>query len=62
VKETLREKFASQLPDVRCSFEPADIINEVMSFGSPTPVEISVSGPNFGESRQFAERISGELA
>ena len=26
------------------SFEPADIINEVMSFGSPTPVEVAVRG------------------
>ena len=33
----------------RCGsrFEPADIVNEVMSFGSPTPVEIAVSGPEF---------------
>jgi multidrug efflux pump subunit AcrB len=61
VKETLRKKFAVELPDVRCSFEPADIINEVMSFGSPTPIEVSVSGPNFSESRQYAERIHAEL-
>jgi multidrug efflux pump subunit AcrB len=32
-----------------------------MSFGSPTPIEISVSGPNFGESRQFAEKVRLEL-
>jgi multidrug efflux pump subunit AcrB len=62
VKDTLREKFAAELPGVRFSFEPADIINDVMSFGSPTPIEVSVSGPNFGESRQFAERIRDELA
>ena len=62
LKDTLREKFASDLPGVRCSFEPADIINEVMSFGSPTPIEVSVSGPNFAESRQFAGRIHAELA
>src|SRR4029453_9576817 len=61
LKETLREKFHEGLPDVRASFEPADIINEVMSFGSPTPIEISVSGPNFGESRQYADKIHGEL-
>jgi multidrug efflux pump subunit AcrB len=61
LKDQLREKFAAQLPDIRCSFEPADIINEVMSFGSPTPIEISVSGPNFGESRQYAESIRREL-
>src|SRR5205823_5069302 len=62
LKETLRETFAAKLPEVRCSFEPADIINEVMSFGSPTPVDVSVSGPNFAESREYAERIRGELS
>ena len=62
LKDTLREKFANELPGVRFSFEPSDIINEVMSFGSPTPIEVSVSGPNFGESRQFAEKVYNELA
>lgn len=62
LKETLREKLTAELPDARFSFEPADIINDVMSFGSPTPVEVSVSGPNFGESRQHAEKIRQELA
>jgi multidrug efflux pump subunit AcrB len=62
LKETLREKLAAELPGVRFSFEPADIINEVMSFGSPTPIEVSVSGPNFAESRQFAEKVYDELA
>ena len=47
LKDTLRDKFAAELPGVRFSFEPADIINEVMSFGSPTPIEVSVSGPEF---------------
>jgi multidrug efflux pump subunit AcrB len=61
LKDTLREKFAASMPDVRCSFEPADIINDVMSFGSPTPIDVSVSGPNFAESRQYAERIRVEL-
>lgn len=62
LKERLRERFLEQLPDVRFSFEPADIVNEVMSFGSPTPVEVSVNGPNFAESRQFAEKVYTELA
>ena len=26
--------------DIRLSFEPADIVNEVMSFGSPSPIEV----------------------
>ena len=46
-KEKLRGKLAEAMPGVQFSFEPADIINEVMSFGSPTPVEVAVNGPNF---------------
>ena len=47
---------------MRLSFEPADIVNEVMSFGSPTPVEVVVSGPNLADNRAYAEKIREELA
>ena len=50
------------MPGVRLSFEPADIVSEVMSFGSPTPVDISVTGPNLAENRAFAEKMRKELA
>jgi multidrug efflux pump subunit AcrB len=62
LKERLRETLAEQMPGVRLSFEPADIVSEVMSFGSPTPVEVSVTGPNLAENRTFAEKIRKELA
>jgi multidrug efflux pump subunit AcrB len=38
------KQIDERLPGLRYSFEPADIINEVMSFGSPTPIEIAISG------------------
>ena len=44
------------------SFEPSDIISRVMSFGAPTPIEVAVSGPNFDNDRQFAQKIRTELA
>src|SRR5512135_3282541 len=62
LKERLRAKLAAQMPGVRLSFEPADIVNEVMSFGSPTPVEVSVTGPNLAENRAYAEKMRKELA
>jgi multidrug efflux pump subunit AcrB len=60
-KEELRGKLAQALPDVQFSFEPADIINEVMSFGSSTPVEVAVSGPDFGQTRPYAVKVKAEL-
>jgi multidrug efflux pump subunit AcrB len=62
LKERLRETLAQQMPGARLSFEPADIVSEVMSFGSPTPVDVSVTGPNLAENRAFAEKIRKELA
>ncbi|MGE3821264.1 MAG: efflux RND transporter permease subunit, partial [Isosphaeraceae bacterium] len=62
LKVRLRDRLTTARPDVRYSFEPADIVSDVMSFGSPTPIEVAVSGPNFAESRAHAEKIREELA
>jgi multidrug efflux pump subunit AcrB len=48
------------------SFEPADMVNEVMSFGSPTPVEVVIQGLAFsGDDRAehfaYVERIRAHL-
>ncbi|MDQ3330722.1 MAG: efflux RND transporter permease subunit, partial [Planctomycetota bacterium] len=61
LKERLRERFANELPGVRFSFEPSDIVNEVMSFGAPTPIEVAVSGSDFAASREFAGKLFAEL-
>jgi multidrug efflux pump subunit AcrB len=62
MKERVRERLAKEMPDVRFSFEPSDIVNEVMSFGSPTPIEVVVSGSDFTKNREFAEKLRRELA
>jgi multidrug efflux pump subunit AcrB len=47
---------------LRLSFEPADIVNDVMSFGSPTPVEVAVSGSKMADNRAYADRLRERLA
>ncbi len=60
-KEKLRGVFARELPDVRFSFEPQDIVARVMSFGSPTPIEIAISGSSLPVSKAYADRIIEQL-
>src|SRR6516162_2267373 len=62
LKERLRHKLPQELPGVRFSFEPSDIVSRVMSFGAPTPIEVAVSGPNFADSRQYAGKLQAKLA
>jgi len=54
-------KIAERVRSLKLSFEPADIVNEVMSFGAATPVEIAVSGPKLADNRTYAERLLKQL-
>jgi multidrug efflux pump subunit AcrB len=60
-KEQLRKVFARELPDVRFSFEPSDIVDRVMSFGASTPIEVAVSGPSLPVSREHAQKLYERL-
>jgi multidrug efflux pump subunit AcrB len=62
LKERLRRKLLKELPSVRFSFEPSDIVSRVMSFGAPTPIEVAVSGPNLDDSRRYADKLRAKLA
>jgi multidrug efflux pump subunit AcrB len=57
LQERLRVKFGEQLAGVSFSFEPSDIVSTVMSLGSPTPIEVAISGPTLAADREFAERV-----
>ena len=61
LKERLRKKLPQALPDVRFSFEPGDIVSRVMSFGSLTPVQVAVSGPDFKSDREYATKLRQSL-
>src|SRR5438876_8273842 len=61
LKERLRKRFAAEMPEVSFSFEPSDIVSRVMSLGSPTPIEVAVSGPNLAANREFAEKVKDKL-
>lgn len=62
LKEQLRVRLSERVPDVRISFEPADLVGQVMSFGSPTPIEVAISGPSLSDDHDHAEKIRGALA
>jgi multidrug efflux pump subunit AcrB len=60
--ERLRADLRKSLPGIAFSFESADIIGQVMSFGSPTTLEVAVQGPSIAASRDHAGKVQRELA
>ncbi|MBP1599791.1 MAG: acriflavin resistance protein, partial [Acidobacteria bacterium] len=61
LRERLRRELRAALPDTAFSFEAPDIIGQVMSFGSPTPIEVDVQGPNMPANQAHAARVFAEM-
>jgi multidrug efflux pump subunit AcrB len=60
-KDRMRKRIQSILPGVKLSFEPIDLTDKVLSQGSPTPVEIRVSGKNKKLNEEYADKIVQKL-
>jgi multidrug efflux pump subunit AcrB len=61
LREKLRARLKVEFPNVQFSFEPADIVSRVMALGSPTPIEVAVSGKDFAASRAHATLLKDKL-
>jgi multidrug efflux pump subunit AcrB len=62
IQERLRKTLAAKWPDVKFSFESGDIISQVMNFGAPTPINVTVSGNDLQATRAFANKILAALS
>jgi multidrug efflux pump subunit AcrB len=61
-KELLRRAMAKELPDARISFEPGDIVEQVLNLGSSNPIEISVVNRNLDEGKKTATKLLQKLS
>jgi multidrug efflux pump subunit AcrB len=68
-KNRLREQLpkierlrAPSMREVKLQFEAGDIVEEVMSFGSPTPIEVAVNGPKLADNITYAAKVREQLA
>jgi multidrug efflux pump subunit AcrB len=61
LKEQLRSSLSKNIPGAMISFEPADLVDQVMSLGANTPVDIVVQGRNLSQSRNIANKLKESL-
>jgi multidrug efflux pump subunit AcrB len=60
-KDGLRDRLAKSMPDTKFSFEPGDMVSQIMNLGSPTPIAVQVSGPNLIADKMFATKVLAEM-
>ncbi len=62
LRETLRRALKKELPESQVSFEAADIVTQVLSFGSPTPIEVAVEGISLQDDYAYARKVQAQMA
>lgn len=61
LKEKIRAQVASAMPEVKLSFEPIELTDKILSQGSPTPVEVRLSGRNKKLNEEYAYKLMDKL-
>ena len=61
-KEQMRHAIKKSIPEAILSFEPGDLVDQVLNLGSNNPIEIAVVGRNFSQTRKIAEQLSQKLS
>jgi multidrug efflux pump subunit AcrB len=62
LRERIRADLRRDLPACQVSFEAADIVSQVMSFGSPTPIEVAVQGASLADDYGYAQKVQTQMA
>ncbi len=59
--KALREKLPAQFPGLSFAFLPADIVNQILNFGAPAPIDIEVRGANLDGNFDFANKLLAKV-
>jgi multidrug efflux pump subunit AcrB len=57
----LRRRLPSDFPGVQFFFQPADIVTQILNFGTPAPIDIQFIGNNQYGNYQVAQELSRQI-
>jgi len=57
----LRQELPKRFAELQFFFQPADIVDQVLNFGQPAPIDVRISGPDQGEAFALASKIARSL-
>lgn len=57
----LREELPRRFPGTTFSFTPADIVSQILNFGTPSPIDLQIRGNNFAANFAYAEALLADI-
>jgi multidrug efflux pump subunit AcrB len=61
-RQRLRKVLHEKYPDVVFYFQASDIVNQILNFGLPAPIDIQISGRQFQQNYEFTQKVRREVA
>src|SRR5438876_779201 len=58
----LRRRLTEKFPDMVFFFEPANITNQILSFGLPAPIDVQVAGRDAANNYKLAQKVRDRIA
>jgi multidrug efflux pump subunit AcrB len=62
LEEKLRARLPQEFPGSHFSFDPGDLISQILNFGTPSVVEVAVTGPQYNDVLAYVGRVQQELS
>src|SRR5262249_46269594 len=57
----LRRELPKRFGELQFFFQPADIVDQVLNFGQPAPIDVRISGPDNNQAYAVAAKLAGDL-
>jgi len=57
----LREELPRQFPGTTFSFPPADIVSQILNFGSPAPIDLQIRGGKLPDNFDYANMLLAKI-
>lgn len=57
----LREQLPQKYPGVQFFFQPADIVTQILNFGTPAPIDVAITGADQRGNFAVAQKLAAEM-
>jgi CzcA family heavy metal efflux pump len=57
----LRDKLPQKFPGVQFFFQPADIVTQILNFGTPAPIDVAIMGYDLQGNYEVAQKLANEM-
>jgi multidrug efflux pump subunit AcrB len=60
-RRILRKELAERYPGTEFTFQPADLTAKILNFGSLSPIDVQINGPDLYANHAFARKLAGKI-